>query len=264
MMRAYPKEAEYCNMQTQNIVCLHFHHNLYKQNKFTFPMDVAILFSGGKDSTFALQYAKEKGWNIKYLISVKPTRKDCFLFHYATVEQTRGIAEMLNIPHFYIKCSVANPVKEADIVREVVESNQKKMRVDAVVLGGTGLQETQLKSIQNDLVMEEMIKKGYEILVTQIASDGLKDWLGKKITKENFSQLKKDSVKYGFHIGFEGGYADTLVIDCPLFAKRLVVEDMSVIFEDNYCGHVVIDKYRVEEKARKELKPRRLFTSFLR
>jgi len=245
-------------------------------------MDVAILFSGGKDSTFALQYAKEKGWNIKYLISVKPTRKDCFLFHYATVEQTRGIAEMLNIPHFYIKCSVANPVKEADIVREVVESNQKKMRVDAVVLGGTGLQETQLKSIQNalqplnvdafashsgeehDLVMEEMLKKGYEILVTQIASDGLKDWLGKKITKENFSQLKKDSVKYGFHIGFEGGYADTLVLVCPLFAKRLVVEDMSVIFEDNYCGHVVINKYRVEEKARKELKPRRLFTSFLR
>jgi len=92
----------------------------------------------------------------------------------------------------------------------------------------------------------------------------LKDWLGKKITKENFSQLKKDSVKYGFHIGFEGGYADTLVLDCPLFAKRLVVEDMSVIFEDNYCGHVVINKYRVEEKARKELKPRRLFTSFLR
>ncbi len=244
-------------------------------------MDVAILYSGGKDSTFAIQYAKDKGWNIKYLISVKPTRKDCFLFHYATVEQTKDLAKMMQIPHFYVKCKVSDPVKEAEIVRDVVERNQKKLKIDAVILGGTGLQETQLKSIQNalmplkvdafaahageehDLVMEEMLNKGYEIMITQVASDGLKDWLGKKITKENFAQLKKDSVKYGFHIGFEGGYADTLVLDCPLFSKQMIVEDMSIIFEDNYCGHVVINKYRMENKDKIQMqKPRRLF-SFL-
>ena len=250
---------------------------------FLFAMDVAILYSGGKDSTFAIQHAMNKSWNIKYLISVKPTRKDCFLFHYATVEQTRDIARMMHIPNFYVKCKIANPVKEAEIVKEIVKKNQKKMKVDAVVLGGTGLQETQLKSVQNalrplkvdafashageehDLVMEEMLKNGYEILITQIASDGLKDWLGKKITKENFSQLKRDSVKYGFHIGFEGGYADTLVTDCPMFSKRLVIEDMSIIFEDAYCGHVVINRYRMEDKARQELKQRRgMFAGFLR
>jgi len=229
-------------------------------------MDAAILYSGGKDSTFAIQHAIDKGWNIKYLISVKPTRKDCFLFHYATVEQTKELAKMLKIPHFYVSCRVADPVKEADIVKKVVESNQKKMKVDAVVLGGTGLQETQLKSIQNalrpfnidvfashageehDLVMGQMLDRGFEIMVTQIASDGLKEWLGKNITKDNFPQLKKDSIKYGFHIGFEGGYADTLVTNCPLFEKRMVVEEMSVIFEDNYCGHVVIDRYRMQKK----------------
>ena len=246
-------------------------------------MDIAILYSGGKDSTFAVQYAKEKGWNIKYLISVKPTRKDCFLFHYATVEQTKDIVEMLQIPHFYAKCRVSDPIKEAEIVKEIVESNQKKMKVDAVVLGGTGLQETQLKSVQNalrplkvdafashageehDLMMEEMLKKGYEILITQIASDGMKDWLGKKITKDNFSQLKKDSVKYGFHIGFEGGYADTLVTDCPMFSKRLVIEDMSIIYEDDYCGHVVINKYRMEGKTKPEIrKSKGIFAGFLK
>ncbi|MBI2542047.1 diphthine--ammonia ligase [Candidatus Woesearchaeota archaeon] len=246
-------------------------------------MNAAILFSGGKDSAFAIEHARSKGWNIKYLISVKPTRKDCFLFHYATVEHTKDIAKMLGIPHFYVKCKVADPVKEADIVREIVEGNQKKMNVDAVVLGGTGLQETQLKSIQkalmplgveafashageeHDIVMEQMLSKGYEILITQIASEGLKDWLGKKITKDNFPQLKKDSVRYGFHIGFEGGYADTLVTDCPLYTQRLVIEDMSTIFEDDYCGHVVINKYRMEDKGRIEVKrPKGLFAGFLR
>lgn len=245
-------------------------------------MDVAILYSGGKDSTFAIQHAKSKGWNIKYLISVKPTRKDCFLFHYATIEQTKDLAKMLQISHFYIKCRVADPVKEANIIKKIVENNQKKMKIDAVVLGGTGLQETQLKSIQNslsplnveafashagedhDLIMEEMLKSGYEILITQIASEGLKEWLGKKITRENFPQLKRDSVKYGFHIGFEGGYADTLVTDCQMFSERMVIENMSIIFEDDYCGHVTISKYRMEDKIKSETKrPRRIF-SFLR
>ena len=116
---------------------------------------------------------------------------------------------------------------------------------------------------EHDIVMVKMLNNGYEILVTQIASDGLKDWLGKKITKVNFSQLKKDSVKYGFHIGFEGGYADTLVTDCPIFPKKLVIEDMSIVFEDNYCGHVVINKYRMEEKKPEIRKQGRIF-SFLR
>jgi len=234
-------------------------------------MDAAILYSGGKDSTFAIQTARDKGWNIKYLVSVKPTRKDCFLFHFATVEHTKDLAKMLGIPHFYVKCMVADPVEEAEIVREVVEKNQNKLKVDAVALGGTGLQETQLKSIQDalkplnievfaahageehDLVMEQMLENGYEIMITQIASDGLKDWLGKKITKDNFAQLRKDSVKYGFHIGFEGGYADTLVTDCPLFTKRMVVEDMSLIFDDNYCGHVVINRFRLQEKTKTDI-----------
>lgn len=235
-------------------------------------MDVAILYSGGKDSTFAIQRAVDKGWNVKYLISVKPTRKDCFLFHYATVEHTKELAKMMGIPHFYATCRVADTAKEAGIVKKVVESNQKKMKIDAVVLGGTGLQETQIKSIQNallplkveafashageehDLVMEEMLDNGYEILITQIASDGLKDWLGKRITRENFPQLKKDSFRHGFHIGFEGGYADTLVTDCPMFSKRLSIENMSLIFEDSYCGHVVVNKCKMESKINPSLK----------
>ena len=72
-------------------------------------MDVAILYSGGKDSTLAIEYAISKNWNIKYLISVKPTRTDCYLYHFATVELTKKMAEILNIKHFYTTCSDADP-----------------------------------------------------------------------------------------------------------------------------------------------------------
>ena len=227
------------------------------------------MYSGGKDSTFAIDYALEKGWDIKYLISIKPSRTDCYLFHYATVEHTKELAEILEIPHILEKCKVADPEKEAQIVRKIVEKQQKKDPINAVVLGGTGLQETQLRSIQDalrplgievfashageehDLVVEQILNKGYEIMITQVASDGLMPWLGKKLTKENFDELKKDSLKYKFHIGFEGGYADTLVLDGPIFKKRLGVDGFERVIEDNYSGHIKISKLKVLDKEEK-------------
>lgn len=218
-------------------------------------MKVAILFSGGKDSAFAIDYTMENGWEIEYLLSIKPTRKDCFLFHYATVEHTPKVAQMLGLRHFLVPCDVADPEQEAQIVRNVVEKNP----VDALILGGTGLQETQLRSIQKALhslhievfashagrdheeIFKEMINRGYEIMISQVASDGLLKWLGKKVTEENFSELKRDSEKYGFHIGFEGGYADTLCLDAPFYPAKLEVIDAKKVIDDGYNGHVVAE-----------------------
>lgn len=225
-------------------------------------MKVAILYSGGKDSTYAIEYAKSRGWDIQYLLSVKPNRKDCFLFHFATVENTKYQAEILGTKHILVKCNVADPKKEANIVKEVVEKNP----VDAVILGGVGLQVTQLKSVQeallplgtevfaahagldHDKMMEEMLDKGYKFMITQVASDGLIDWLGREITVDNFEELKRAAFDYGFHIGFEGGYADTFVLDGPIFDKRIEVMESEKIVDDDYCGHIVFKKLKVVPK----------------
>ncbi len=226
-------------------------------------MKVAVLYSGGKDSTFAIDAVLKKGWEIEYLLSVKPSRKDCFLFHYATVEHTKELAKILGIKHIFTTCDVADTIQEAQIVKEIIIKNP----VDAVVLGGVGLQVTQLTSIQkallpygietfamhageeHDKVMEEALKAGYEIIITQVASDGLGKWLGKKLTLENFEQFKKDSEKFGFHIGGEGGYYDTLVVDGPIFSKRLALGEMEITMDDEYCGHVTVKNVKVVEKA---------------
>ncbi len=230
-------------------------------------MNIAVLFSGGKDSNYAVEFAKSKGWNIQYLLSVKPSRKDCYLFHFATVEHTPIQAKLLELEHFLIGCDVADPEKEAELVKEFVKDNQEEFPVDAVILGGTGLQMTQIKSVQKALrvigvevfaahagmdheqVFKEMISKGYEIMLTQVASDGLSKWLGKKITKENFAQLEDDSKKFGFHIGFEGGYGDTFVLNSPLFAKKISVNNIETVFDDKYSGHVLFNTVNVVDKA---------------
>jgi diphthine-ammonia ligase len=227
-------------------------------------MKVGILFSGGKDSTFAIQYAMHRDWSIEYLLSIKPTRKDCFLFHYATVENTPKVAEMLGVKHFLLGCDVADPQKEAEIVRDFVLQH----KVDAIVLGGTGLQLTQLKSLQDSLhafgvevfaahaghdhdkLIEEMLKDGYRIMITQVATDGGSRWLGREITNDNFDELKKDSEKYGFHIGFEGGYMDTFVLDAPIFPKKIDIIRSTRVMDDEYSGHIIFDEIKISDKIK--------------
>src|SRR3989338_6738250 len=229
-------------------------------------MDVAILYSGGKDSTYAIEYCQNKGWNIKYLISIKPNRVDCYLYHFATVELTKELSKILGYKHFYLNCNVADPEKEALIVKNLVEEQQKINKVDSLILGGVGLQETQLRSLQKALmplgvevfashagedhekIFREMISKGYRILITQIATDGGKRWLGCEINKNNFEEFKKDSIKYGFHIGMEGGYMDTLVLDSPLSNKSLEITSSNKIFESEYNDYFKVNSYNILEK----------------
>jgi diphthine-ammonia ligase len=230
-------------------------------------MKVALMYSGGKDSTYALDFAREKGWDIRYLVSVKPTRKDCFLFHFATVEHTTKIAELLGLKQVLLSCNVADPAQEAAIVKNAVEKLQVEDPVDAVMLGGTGLQETQIRSIQealrpvgievfaahagldHDKVMKEMTAKGYEFMITQVASDGALQWLGKTITQKNIHELIADAAKHGFHPGGEGGYFDSFVVAGPVFGKQRVVVEIEKVIEDAYCGHIVFTSIDIKQPS---------------
>ena len=229
------------------------------------------MYSGGKDSTYAIEYAINRGWDIQYLVSVKPTRTDCFLFHFATVENTPKTAQILGIKHHLLSCSVADPKKEAQIVADFVLNNQTK--IDALILGGTGLQVTQIKSLQDALhafgievfathsgldeekVYQEILSKGYKFMITQVAADGMLKWLGQEITKDNFELLRKDSAKYGFDLMGEGGNYDTFVYDGPIFkTQSLRLEDMKKNFESNYSGHVIFEKAEIVNKVQQEFK----------
>jgi len=215
---------------------------------------VAVLFSGGKDSLYAVDFALSKGWSVKYLLSIKPTRTDCYLFHFATVEHTPIQARLLGIPHILETCSLSDPIQEAEIIKNIV----KKHPVDAVILGGTGLQITQIKSIQDALLPSgieafashagmdhgkllcDMIQGGYKIMISQFAAEGLdKTWLGKVLTHESSQELFRLSQKYGFHEGGDGSSYDTYVVDSPLFKNKIDFGMIEKFKETAYSGYVV-------------------------
>ena len=61
-------------------------------------------------------------------------------------------------------------------------------------------------------------------MMTVVSSDGLDDsWLGKLIYKSDVDILKRLSQKFGFNLNFEGGEAETFVINCPLFTNSIEI-----------------------------------------
>ena len=63
-------------------------------------MKLGILFSGGKDSTYASYLASKEGYEIKCLITVESENKDSFMFHTPAIEQTKKQAEAMQTPWF--------------------------------------------------------------------------------------------------------------------------------------------------------------------
>ena len=61
-------------------------------------MDVAILFSGGKDSTMALYAALNAREDVKYLLSVKSRNDESYMFHVPNIHITDLLSRALDIP----------------------------------------------------------------------------------------------------------------------------------------------------------------------
>lgn len=86
----------------------------------------------------------------------------------------------------------------------------------------------------------ELLELNFEVIIVSVSAMGLDEsWLGRRITTELLEDLLELHKKYGVHLAFEGGEAETLVLDCPLFGKRIdIIEAEKVWNRDS--GHYII------------------------
>jgi len=59
--------------------------------------------------------------------------------------------------------------------------------------------------------------------------------------------LKKLEEKFHINIGGEGGEYETFVLDCPLFRKRIVIDEAEKIW-GKVRGELLIKKVRLADK----------------
>ncbi len=97
--------------------------------------------------------------------------------------------------------------------------------------------------------LQELLESGFKFIITSVTSAGLdQSWLGREITRQDVEQLVKLSAKHGFNLAFEGGEAETFVIDCPLFCSPIGVIQANKIW-DGYRGRFEITEAILEKQC---------------
>ena len=198
-----------------------------------------VLFSGGKDSCLALHKAIEKGYEVDFLLSIIPENFDSFMFHKPYLNLLEKQAEMLDI-ELIVEGSKGIEEEEVKDLRELIKN--VKDRVEVIVVGGiaSSYQGKRIKKIcdefglefyvplwdyDSDKVWKELLENRFKVILTKVSCEGLsKEWLGKVIYNEEFEKLKKLAEKYKFRIDFEGGEAESAVLNMPGFKKEIKVK----------------------------------------
>lgn len=203
-------------------------------------MRLACLFSGGKDSTFALFNALKQGHSIAALVSIKSKASDSFMYHLPNIHLTEQAAAAMELP---LVVGEAEKGKEAElwVLKELLGELKEKQKIEGVLTGAiaSNYQKKRVDLICKKLrlqhiaplwgreqaaLMLEMLRNKFSIMVTAVAAHGLDEkWLGRMIDEKALHELVELQGKFSINPAGEGGELETLVLDCPLFKKTIQV-----------------------------------------
>jgi len=229
-------------------------------------MKVAVLFSGGKDSTYSIYKAKKVGHDVVCIVTIFPHSEESELLHYPNIQFTKLQSESMNIPQISFKVDSTNPNNEAQTLEEILIKAKDEFGIQGIVHGGilSEFQRKQFKKISQSLgvtlisplwkkdekeYMKNLLESKFHFMPISVTSDGLDEsWLGKEITEKDLVTLSNLSQKFGFNLSFEGGEAETFVTDCPLFSQPIKIIKSKIIW-DGYRGRFEILEAKLDNHA---------------
>lgn len=199
-------------------------------------MKLAALFSGGKDSMFAIWKAIQEGHTVSYLVTVHSKNPESFMYHTANIGLTVFQSVSMGMKLVSSECAGE---KEKEV--HEIENLLKNMEVDGVVCGAirSNYQKDRVAKVCKELnlklvaplwhvdeekYLRELVKEGFEVMITEVAADGFTEkWLGRKIDNKCIDDLLALKMKHKISIVGEGGEYETAVLDCPLFKQKLEI-----------------------------------------
>jgi len=213
---------------------------------------IAALFSGGKDSTLALHKASTN-MKIDLLISVIPENDFSYMFHKPNIMLTKMQAEALNIAHTFVKTKGEKELELKDLEEALLEnkvdtlitgavaSNYQKSRIEALCKKHNIKHYAPLWNIDPIEELNELAMN-YNVIITQVSAEGFDEsMLGKRIDGEMIKRLIELHKKYRINMLFEGGEAESFVLDAPLFLKKIEIKKAHIEKEGS-VGRYVIDE----------------------
>src|SRR5215467_3749992 len=150
-------------------------------------MRLASLYSGGKDSTYAVFKAKELGHEISCLLTMYPESQDSMLFHYPNGWITRYLGEAMNIPTIGYPTGCGTSEEELNSLEKAIIEVKSVYNIEGVVHGGIQSKYqndifgricsrhklatlTPIWQIQQSKYMELLLETNFEIKIVGVSS----------------------------------------------------------------------------------------------
>jgi asparagine synthase (glutamine-hydrolysing) len=213
-------------------------------------MKCGVLFSGGKDSTYAAYLNKKHGNELSCLITIISENPESYMFHTPSITKVKRQAEIMNIP-LLIQKTKGQKEEELQDLEFVIQKAKKEFKIESVVTGAvkSEYQASRIRKIcdkfglqcinplwQKDQfeLLHELIEKKFKVIVTGVFAYPLDEsWLGREINEEFVIEVKKLNKKYNINPAGEGGEFETFVLDCPLFLRELKIENREISGKKN-------------------------------
>ncbi len=220
---------------------------------------IAALFSGGKDSTLAIHLASESGLKPSLLITMKSFNPDSYMFHKPNIRYTSLQAKAMGIKHVIWDTEGEKELELEDLRNALKSNNVTKLITGAIA---SEYQKKRIDSICKELGIEpiaplwgmdqekelRLVSEKFDALITKIAAYGLDEsFIGSHINNETVERLLSLKKKYKINVAFEGGEAESFVLDAPMFKKRVNITSYHITW-DGTVGEFVIDSAELAKK----------------
>jgi diphthine-ammonia ligase len=209
---------------------------------------VAVLFSGGKDSTLAAFYTASMGFE-PVLFTFVPKADDSYMLHKPCLSLAPLQAKAMGMEHHMLNVS-GEKEKEVEemlghlarfgmggISSGAVESEYQKQRVDYIG-ESLGIPAYSFLWHRNAAVMADF--SYMEIMLVRASGYGIrKEDVGKPF------RIYHDYV----HPFLEGGEGETAVLDAPFFKQRITITDSEMTSKGDTAELMIRDALLVEKGA---------------
>ena len=213
-------------------------------------MKCGVLFSGGKDSTYAAYLAKKQGYDLSCLISIISKNPDSYMFHTPSILKVKKQAEVMNLPIVIQETEGKKEDELIDLENAIAEA-KSKYKIEGVVTGAveSAYQASRIQKICDNLNLEcfnpvwqkdqiellhNLIENKFKMIITGVFAYPLDEtWLGKEINEKFIEEIENLYNRYKINPAGEGGEYETFVLNCPLFTKELKIKDRQISGDKN-------------------------------
>jgi asparagine synthase (glutamine-hydrolysing) len=228
-------------------------------------MKLGALVSTGKDSMYAMYLIMKQNYGIGCMITMKSENPDSFMYHTPAIEMAKLQSKATGLPLIEQE---TKGVKEEELedLKKALEKAKKEYGIKGIVTGAlySDYQRERIENLAGSLglkvfsplwhmdqeaLLREIISSGFRFILTKVAAEGLdKSWLNRIITEKDIDKLVELNKKIGMNVAFEGGEAESLMIDGPIFRRAIRIIDYDIDEEGRIVATLLIKNATLAEK----------------